>query len=265
MQVSRDGFRRFVRWFLGIEETEFGYHQTLTFKRDVPEKEAKKLLTQLFKKLIRRFPTIVLFYAMRRQPRTKRLHFHVRVHFYREDGLPFPETLMERRLRTIIFAEWNKLNSGELARRAHDFKRYPKDLGYLLWDVTVVNPKTKTVRPKGNVWGYANKKVLMKHFVEPSQKTMTKVLNRYLGVPKCPKPHYSMYALRKEKDEVELNHELRNFPNWEEHKKRLTRRKEKVSDKDFQLWKNGFNPWERLTKAKMATMFPPPDGDEDIF
>ncbi len=249
MQISRDSLRRFIRFFLGINETKFGYHQTLTFNRDISEPDAKKFITRLFKNLIRKFPEIGIVYIQQRQPGTGRIHFHVRLHFYIQDGLPFANSLMKKRLSSIVFREWQSLIPGTLARRANELNNHPKDLTYLLREVDAVKWDQKTPRPKTNWWGCANKKVLLRHFTEPSRADIDKALQSHLNRVKeepslqYQRNHYrTMGWLRKERELYQWGAENAGWPSWETYKKIATGRKVKVTDKEFLEWENGQNP-----------------------
>jgi len=247
VQISRDSLRKFLIIFLGIDVPHHGYHQTLTFGRDITERDAKDLLNRLFRKLGRRkrYRKMTAIYVRERQPNNEQIHFHVRFMFFGV-VLPFSPSVMVERFGAEVFEAWNDMNCRALNRRGNLLREQPHVLSYLIKQVAVPPRAQKTARPETIWWGRWNWKVLKEHYSKPQKQLVATALRNHCDQYKLPKvkPYYSMAWLRKAKKDAEDWADLRGTPPWEDYKRLVTRRKGKVSDKDFLAFQNGWSPWK---------------------
>lgn len=273
MTVSRDSLRQFLNCFLGIDENHFSYHQWLTFGRDVSEREAKDLLNRLRQNLSRRkkLQGMTAIYVRERQPKSGHIHFHVRLMFF-GDSLPFPRSLMVRELGKVVFAAWNALNGGRLNRRGTAMRERPHRAWYLLEKLELPQAGQTTARLETSWWGRWNRKVLRQHYSKPSAQIVADAIrDRFprFKSPKSERPYYSMAWVREKRREVELWLDTTgDGPDWESYKQRETGRSQKVSNRDYYQFVNGWNPWKKRRQRKRKLLTLTREGvrpDDEIF
>lgn len=252
MQCSRDSLTDFLNLFLGIDANHRGFHQWLTFGRDVPEPESKRLLSRFFTKLGRRKPYRDLpfgaIYVQQRQPQTNHIHYHVRFMFF---GGRIPNSMVKA-FRAEAYSIWNGLNGGNLNRSGNGMRERPHRHHYFLLDVSVLKSTDTQPRGETNWWGCWNKKVLREHYSKPSPESVALIVKEHTPneKPRVEHRYYSMAWLRREKANVEWENDM----DWEGHKCFVTRHNGKVTDAQFLEFKNGLNPWKRkkpVTKKAM--------------
>lgn len=141
------------------------YHQTLTFKRDHSEEEAKQKLDSFLKKLLKRFPKVGVIW-FREFQRNETPHFHLMLLFFKNEGqgeevLPFPENQMLEKFKREVFRIWNHLNGCEVRWEANEMTRHElneETSGYFLKHVKVAKDENKLIFDRW--WGTANRRVL---------------------------------------------------------------------------------------------------------
>ena len=130
VKASRAITRRFIRDFLAIGETDYWFHQTLTFKdAKTDEKTAKLLLYRLLDSLGKAFPDMPALFVQERQKR-QGLHYHVIFMLFGAQQRTPEET--RTMLADEIFPRWREIAGGKVVRNANQLKLRQKNL-FALW------------------------------------------------------------------------------------------------------------------------------------
>jgi hypothetical protein len=163
-RYSRKSIQRLINRFLSLRETEYFYHQTLTFfPPEFSEKVAKGLLDSLLSNLHHRYEMASLH--VRHFHESGAIHYHVLFMFF--DETPFPPSRMNAEFGTKVFKAWNKLQGGGLLRCANRMKEHEHNLDalqYLLRSVRVATEPTKAI----HWWSYRNDRLFRERGVPVS-------------------------------------------------------------------------------------------------
>lgn len=246
---SKRSIQRFIKLWLGLKETPYWYHQTLTLARQIEDfKEAKPILNKLFDALAvemgKRYEMAAV-YIMGHQD-TGRVHFHVVFLVY---GSP-AETPGELAaiLRREVWKRWLNLNQG-LNRTGNllTIQTKPGGLRYLLTHHLTIGQTAKE-NGKPNWFGLRNKRLLQVSAIPVTTKAVRLEYERLFpttrAVPVADKPRRVFYNRRRLADlrgyvEADGRYE------WEDYKRVKMGRKQKVSDSAFANFLNGKPPITR--------------------
>jgi len=247
---SKRSILRFIKLWLGLKETPYWFHQSLTLARQIEDfKEAKPILNTLFDALqveMGKRYDMAAVYIMGHQD-TGRVHFHVVFLVY---GSPAetPEELAAI-LGREVWTRWLNLNQG-LNRTGNLLKLQtkPDGLRYLLTNHLTVGQTAKE-KGKPNWFGLRNKRLLQVNAIPVTTKAVKVEFNRFFptarAVPVADKPKRIFYGRRRLaelRDYVEADGRYE----WEDYKRVTTGRKRKVSDFDFANYLNGQDGWKAV-------------------
>jgi hypothetical protein len=240
---SKRSILRFIKLWLGLKETPYWFHQSLTLGRQIEDfKVAKPILNKLFDALeveMAKQYDMAAVYIMGHQE-NGRVHFHVVFLVY---GSPSetPEQLGVI-LRREVWKRWLSLNQG-LNRTGNLLKIQTKlnGLWYLLTNHLTVGQTAKE-KGKPNWFGLRNKRLIQANSNPITEKALKAEFNRFFPVIKATvtkKPKgvsYDRHRLAGLRDYVEAHGRY----DWEDFKRMETDRKGKVSDADFISFLNGW-------------------------
>lgn len=244
---SRKSIRGFIKLVLGINDTPYWFHQTLTFKDcHTDAAKARIYLNGLLDLMRKKHPLMPALYVEERQKRLG-LHCHVIFMLFGKQSLPPKE--MRRELVQPIFARWNKINDGKL-EQIGNWLTLPPQCGGLRYLLKGVKPTgQKTVRE--HWYGVRQGDVIRANSHPVSRQDVRKAWERVFKLPSVPnvKP-----ALKPARVPAKKHHTMRNIDSmksylewtgaamdFETFKRIETGRKGKVSDTDYLKFLNGQN------------------------
>src|SRR5690242_14591083 len=84
---SKRSIKRFIRLMLGLPNSEFVFHQTLTFTKEVSPDEAKKALKDYFDLVTKWYSRKQKWFAIYCEEQRPRIHYHVIFAVFPEKGV----------------------------------------------------------------------------------------------------------------------------------------------------------------------------------
>ncbi len=144
--------------FLGINPTDYWFHQTLTFKDRVSDMAtAHADLKKLLDSLGRVIPDMACFWIAEYQ-KSLGIHFHVIFLFFGWQALQ-PEP-MRKAFGHAVFTRWNRLHDGKLARVANKMTLRKKDFGCLSYLLKSITPTDDRLAREPHWHGVRNRKLI---------------------------------------------------------------------------------------------------------
>jgi hypothetical protein len=111
--------------FLGVKETDYWFHQTLTVKENViDERTSRHDLKKLLDSLGKVFPNMGCFWVREYQDRGA-IHFHAIFLLFGQQEDP-PDVVC-RKFGAEVFSRWNAIHDGKLNRQANEIRLRRKD------------------------------------------------------------------------------------------------------------------------------------------
>ena len=174
-KCSRRSVRGFIKRYLAIEETDYWFHQTLTFKDNKTDAtKAKTSLQTLLDLLRKQFPQMPALFVQERQKRLG-LHYHVIFMLFGAQAKS-PEDV-RKELSGEIYDRWNKINGGKLCRQANLLTLPEKGLVGLAYLLKSIDPTGKGL-DRATVWhGIRLGKVLNAHYKPVTRKAVSEAFD----------------------------------------------------------------------------------------
>lgn len=246
MRCSVESARGFIRLFLGLRDTPFCYHQTLTFQGEIvtDRTKARAQLNRLLNVLHKQFDVVSLWseegYSKRR------IHYHVAFLFYPDPPQPTPDAL-RRNFGAEVFRHWYRITGGTVKRVANKITLWKKGIDLLAYIIGEAVP-CDTVREKGKLlWhGSRNAKLIAAHSSPVSKREIRAVFKKCFAYLDFYKPvklpynewtkhgpqYYDKATLRELRATVEARGEI-----WRKFKDGQTGVKN-CPDRDYMEWLN---------------------------
>jgi hypothetical protein len=246
--------KRFIRFYLGIKETPYWFHQTLTFKESITDVIAHTHLNKLLDSLRKAFPLMASFYVRENQKRVGGVHFHIIFLFFGPQPLS-PEKTRDA-LESEIFTRWKAIVGQSLSRSANRLtlqSKSPRGLEYFLKGIL---PAKSPGRMKLAWHGKRQDKVFKPNWSEPSKKAIKDAyldnfkFDRHLEklaaiAVKTRQPEPYVFSI-KSLEYMKAHLEMKGTYEWQDWKEFKAGRK--ISDADFVDWLNK----EAKTKAQQS-------------
>lgn len=240
---SKSSIRRFIKLFLGINPTEYWFHQVLTFNpKVIDSKTAKNYLKQLLDSLEKAFPSMAAFFIQGNQKKGG-IHFHLIFMFFGQQAKS-PEAMRED-FGKEVFTRWDKIVGGKLVRKANLMTLRKKDFRCIEYLLTGhVAPSDKPLE-RGCHWkGIRNKKLIAANFNLVAKKEISETY--YALFPKrklMPIAQKSSDIVPREFTKNDMDFlraygETRKKWDWDDFKKSELRTDKRVSDAKFMEFKN---------------------------
>lgn len=240
VNVSRAAARRFIRDFLAIGQTDYWFHQTLTFKdARTDEKTAKKLLYRLLDSLGKAFPDMPALFVQEWQKR-QGLHYHV---VFMVFG-PQPRTPEEMRvmLEGEIFPRWYKLTGGTVVRAANQLKLRQGGLYALRYILKGIEPTDEKQKRQPHWHGIRKRGIITAHARSVTKQEVRTAWNFIFAGRKMVKPEPPAQVIDRLPDLAGMKAYLEETgagADWEAFKRAVTGRRGKVSDNDLTAFYRG--------------------------
>lgn len=239
MERSRKSVRRFIKLYLGINDTPYRFHQTLTFKDNlIVSAKAKQKLNKLLDLLRKEFPQMPVLYVEERQKRLG-VHYHVIFMFFGSQPLTPEET--RQRLLKAIFPRWKAINGGTLHQMGNQLKLSLKPWGlwYLLEGVKLSQGKSR----REHWYGVRQDALIRANSHKVSAQDVSRAMRENFGSSKLRKPPIA--PPRRVYTSQDISG-MKSYLDWtgsavdmDDVKRRDTGRKGKVSDEDYLRFLNG--------------------------
>jgi hypothetical protein len=185
------------------------------------------------------FGDMAAVYCMGLQ-QSKKVHFHLILLFYNAPRLS-PEDL-NKVLEAAIWTRWKKLATGvRKCANGFNLRSKARGLDYLLQKHVVI-ATSKVARGNANWFGVRNRMLLAENAVPVSKKEVREALTRAYPLASLrsqPMPVKQASFTAKDVTQLKGYIEYRGRDDWEEFKRRRTRKTGKVSDAAFLNFLNG--------------------------
>ncbi len=167
LKCSCASVRRFIKTYLSIQETDYWFRQTLTFKDNrTDEAEAKVYLIRLLDSLRKEFPQMPALFVQERQQR-QGIHYHVIFLLFGPQPLPPEDTRAQ--LKKAIFSRWKSINGGKVHEQANWLTLRGKNLIGLDYLLKGIDPTGKQLT-RATHWNG----VRLNHILKANAKPVTK-------------------------------------------------------------------------------------------